>query len=608
MSPKTPSDYDPAAAFRVLVVDLAARRGDVALIEGRDRVVGGSGLAALLYEKYGLPDSPAFHPGQPLIFAIGPLTGYFPLMSKTVCGFKSPYVENYAETHAGGRSAMSLRFAGYDALVITGRAAAPAALVVGSRTLKVLDVHYLWGADVFTAGKLLRKIVPGNSGHRSIFRIGPAGENLQAYACINVDTYRHFGRLGAGAVMGAKNLKGVVIHGDSDLPLPENKAYPKLFADIHAKATATDMMEKYHNLGTPVNVLPLNELKSLPWRNLQATADPDAAKVSGEEFADKLLMSNAACSGCPVGCIHVGMLREMFSDKHRFYIRQVPYDHEPNFACGSMLGVTDPKEILALIDAADRQGLDVISAGVALAWATEAMAKGVVTREMVLTDLAFGDAEGYKTALYHLGHKTNEFYAALGRGAGYAGTQYGGGDFACVLGQEMAGYATGETYFVSQTIGFRHSHLDTGAYSFDQKNKDQDIEATLKFLLDDERERVMLNNLVSCLFARGVYKPALIAEALDCLGYSTLAATLDATSENVRNLRWKLKMQTGFDPMKTRIPKRFAEITTWKGPVDAQYMERLRIAYAQRITELVTGGAPGAAATPAAPGAAPAAP
>jgi aldehyde:ferredoxin oxidoreductase len=76
----------------------------------------------------------------------------------------------------------------------------------------------------------------------------------------------------------------------------------------------------------------------------------------------------------------------------------------------------------------------------------------------------------------------------------------------------------------------------------------------------------------------------------------------------VRNLRWKLKMQTGFDPMKTRIPKRFAEITTWKGPVDAQYMERLRIAYAQRITELVTGGAPGAAATPAAPGAAPAAP
>jgi len=596
MSPLSPNSFDRTSCFRVLVVDLAARRGDVVILDGRDQVMGGSGLAALLYQKYGLPGEPAFHPGQPLIFAIGPLTGAFPLMSKTVCGFKSPYVENYAESHAGGRSALSLRFAGYDALVITGKAAAPAAVVLGSRTLQVVDVHYLWGADIFTAGKLLRKIVPGNSGHRSILRIGPAGENRQAYACINVDTYRHFGRLGAGAVMGAKNLKGIVIHGDADLPFPENKNYTKLFADIHAKATATDMMEKYHNLGTPVNVLPLNELKSLPWRNLQATADPDAGKISGEEFADKLLMSNAACSGCPVGCIHVGMLREMFSDKHRFYIRQVPYDHEPNFACGSMLGVTDPKEILALIDAADRQGLDAISAGVALAWATEAMQKGLVTPETALTTLAFGEPEGYKAALYHLGHMTNDFYAALGRGAGYAAEQYGGGDFACVLGQEMAGYATGETYFVSQTIGFRHSHLDTGAYSFDQKNKDQDIEATLKFLLDDERERVLLTNLVSCLFARGVYKPALIAEALDCLGFSTLAHTLDETSETVRNLRWRLKLQTGFDPAKTRIPKRFSEIVTWKGAVDAGYMERLRTAYAQKIIALAGEDAP--AATP----------
>ncbi len=595
MSP-TSGDYDRTRFFRVLVVDVKARRGDVALVEGRGEVMGGSGLAALLFGKYGLIGEPAFHPDQPLIFAIGPLTGYFPLMSKTVCGFKSPYNENYAETHAGGRSAMSLRFAGLDALVIRGRAEKPAVVVVGSRTLKVLDAHYLWGADVFTAGKLLRKIVPGNSGHRSIFRIGPAGENLQAYACINVDTYRHFGRLGSGAVMGAKNLKGIVIHGDADLPLPENPDYPKLFADIHAKVTDTDMMEKYHNLGTPVNVLPLNELKSLPWRNLQATADPDAEKVSGEEFADKLLMSNAACSGCPVGCIHVGMLREMFSDKHRFFIRQVPYDHEPNFACGSMLGVTDPKEILALIDAADRQGLDVISAGVALAWATEAMQKGLVTPETALATLSFGEPEGYKTAMYHLGHKTNDFYAALGRGAGVAAARYGGGDFACVLGQEMAGYATGETYFVSQTVGFRHSHLDTGAYSYDQKHKEQDIEATLKFLLADERERVLLTNLVSCLFARGVYNPALVAEALSCLGFTELAGSLDETSERVRNLRWKLKIQTGFDPATTRIPKRFSEITTWKGPVDAAYMESLRAAYARKIAALAMGDPPPASA------------
>lgn len=576
----------PNNAFRVLVVDLEKGKGDVALIDGRDKWCGGSGLAALLFDKYGLIDEPAFHPDQPLIFAIGPLNGFFPLMSKTVCGFKSPYNEQYAESHAGGRSSAAMRFAGLDALVLRGRSKRPACVVVGSRRLDVLDVHYLWGADVFTAGKLLRKIAPGNSGHRSILRIGPAGENLSHYACINVDTYRHFGRLGAGAVMGAKNVKGIVLHGDADLALPEDKNYAKLFQEIHDKVTDTDMMEKYHNLGTPVNVLPLNELKSLPWRNLQATSDPDAAKISGEEFADKMLMHNAACSGCPVGCIHVGMLREMFAKDHRFAIHQVSYDHEPNFACGPMIGVTDPGQVLKLLDVTDRQGLDVISAGVALAWAVEATQKGVISREETLTDLAFGDVEGFSKALYHIGHKTNEFYELLGKGAMVAARHYGGEDYACVIGQEMAGYATGETYFVAQTLGFRHSHLDTGGYSYDQKHKEQDVDKVVRFLVDDEKERVMLTSLVSCLFARGVYKPELAAEALTCLGYRELADNLDAVANDVRNARWRLKVATGFDPMGTKIPKRFSEIVTWKGPVDPAYMEALRQGYAKAVLSM----------------------
>uniref|UniRef100_I2PZP8 Aldehyde:ferredoxin oxidoreductase n=1 Tax=Desulfovibrio sp. U5L TaxID=596152 RepID=I2PZP8_9BACT len=572
--------------FRVLVYDLTRERGDLVLVPGRLDAIGGSGLAALLYEKYGLPTAPAFDPGQPLIFAIGPLTGYFPLMSKTVCGFKSPYNQNFAESHAGGRSALALRFAGYDALVLTGKAKRLSTLVVASRRIELIDVHYLSGADVFTTGKLLRKIAEGASGHRSIMRIGPAGENGSAYACINVDTYRHFGRLGAGAVMGAKNCKAVVIMGDGDLPLPEDKSYPKLFKDIHEKVTSSGMMEKYHNLGTPANVLPLNELKSLPWRNLAATTDPEADKISGEAFAEKLLMHNAACAGCPVGCIHVGMVREMFSTSHRFAIHQVAYDHEPNFAAGPMLGVTDPTEVLAINDMADRQGLDIISAGVALAWAVEATQKGLISEKETEVKLAFGEAGALKRALWLLGHKANEFYALLGQGALVAAARYGGEDFACVIGQEMAGYATGETYFASQTVSFRHSHLDTGAYSYDQKHKEQDVDAVVKFLVTDERERVLLTCLVSCLFAREVYKPEIVAELLSCLGYGELAAGLDAASEKARRARWRQKIATGYDPMGTKIPKRFAEVTTWKGPIDAAYMEALRQGYARAVLEL----------------------
>ncbi len=585
MSP-TNNDRD---LFRVLVYDLSARRGDIVLMPGRGQYIGGSGLAALLFEKYGLPGAPPFDPGQPLIFAIGPATGYFPLMSKTVCGFKSPYNGNYAESHAGGRSALALRFAGFDALVVTGKAARLSALVVGARRIELLDVHYLRGADVFTTGKLLRKIAAGASGHRSIMRIGPAGENGSAYACINVDTYRHFGRLGAGAVMGAKNCKALVVMGDGDLALPEDKAYPKLFTDIHDKVTASGMMEKYHNLGTPANVLPLNALKSLPWRNLAATTDPEADKISGEAFAEKLLMHNAACAGCPVGCIHVGMVREMFSASHRFAIHQVAYDHEPNFAAGPMLGVTDPSEVLAINDVADRQGLDIISAGVALAWAVEATQKGLVSEKETQVKLSFGDAAAFKRAMWLLGHKVNDFYAALGQGALVAARQYGGEDFACVLGQEMAGYATGETYFASQTVSFRHSHLDTGAYSYDQKHKEKDVDAVVKFLVDDERERVLLTCLVACLFAREVYKPEVVAAALSCLGHGELAAGIDTAAENARRARWRLKLATGYDPLATRIPKRFAEIETWKGPVDAAYMEALRAGYAAAVLSL---GAP----------------
>src|SRR5512140_2752228 len=131
--------------FRVLVVDLNTGRGSVTLVDGRDSVAGGSGLAALLFMKYAKPDRPWNDPEQPIIFAIGPLTGYFPLMSKTVCAFKSPYHDQYAESHGGGRSALSLRFADLDALVVTGRAPTLSCLCIGSRRIELRDVHFMRG-------------------------------------------------------------------------------------------------------------------------------------------------------------------------------------------------------------------------------------------------------------------------------------------------------------------------------------------------------------------------------------------------------------------------------------------------------------------------------
>ena len=424
--------------FRILVVDLSTGRGSITTLEGRDAVGGGSGLAATLFGKYAHLNRPWDDPDQPLIFAIGPLTGYFPLMSKTVSAFKSPYHNQYAESHGGGRSALSLRFADLDALVITGRAKRPSCLSIGSRHLDLKEVHYLWGMDVHTTGKMLRHM-SGGSGHRSILRIGPAGERGSAMACINVDTFRHFGRLGGGGVMGSKNLKAIVIQGDSIFPLPEDKMYPKLFQEVYKQITATPMMTKYHNLGTSENVAVLNHIQAIPYRNLQQTTDPGIKGITGEVFAEKTLLRNQACSSCPLGCIHVGFVREKFMDENQYLYRQVSYDYEPIFANGSMLGVTDCFAVLGIIDTIEKVGLDAMSAGVALAWATEALEKNVISVKETLVPLKFGEAEPYKVALYHLAFGTNEFYRLMGQGTMRAAARYGGAEFACVLGQEMAG-------------------------------------------------------------------------------------------------------------------------------------------------------------------------
>jgi len=575
--------------FRILLVDATTGKGKIVSLDGRNEVAGGSGLAALLYLKYGQPELPWSDAAQPLIFAIGPLTGYFPLMSKVVCSFKSNYHGEYTESHAGGRAALSLRFSGLDGLVIIGKAKKLSCLSIGANHLKLQDATFLRGMDAESSGKLIRRMFKTGSGHRSIMRIGPSGEIGSAMACINVDSYRHFGRMGGGAVMGVKNIKGIVIQGDMDFPSPAGKEYRKIYKEVYKKVTSTNMMQKYHNLGTPANLQGLNDIQSLPWRNLQQTSDPGIATITGTSFADQTLLRNGACSGCPVGCIHIGFIREKMELNNRYHYHQVAYDYEPIFAVGTMLGVTSTFDVLRILDVMEKVCLDAMSGGVALAWATEATEKGLISDKETMIPLEFGDGAAYQQAAKHLGRGSNDFYRLLGQGTQKAAKEYGGEDFSCVLGQEMAGYATGELFFAAQTLGFRHSHLDTGAYSYDQKHAEQDVQKAVDFLIDDEPGRAFLTSMVCCLFARSVYKDEQLSECLQSLGLSTLASTIPETAEHIRRLRWRVRAQTGFDPDNFSIPKRFYQVKTWKGAVDKEYLDSLKTEYGRRIQDLIRG-------------------
>ncbi|MEJ5358295.1 MAG: aldehyde ferredoxin oxidoreductase C-terminal domain-containing protein [Desulfobacterales bacterium] len=595
--------------FRVLQVDLRSGKGELLELEGRSRWAGGSGLAAMLLGRFARLDRPWDDPEQPLIFAIGPLTGLYPLMSKTVCAFVSPRHGQVAESHGGGRSALALRLAGLDALVITGRAARLSCLSLGSRHLALQDVQFLKGQDVQAAGKILRRILPG-AGHRSILRIGPAGEARAAIACINVDTYRHFGRLGAGAVMGAKNLKAIAVQGDGSPAIPGGDDYPRLFEEVYRLLTATDMMHKYHNLGTAENVAVLNALQALPFRNLRQTHDPRAAAISGEAFADRTLLRNAACAGCPVGCIHIGFVREKFMEPNQYIYRQVSYDHEPIFAVGAMLAVCDPFAALDLMEEADRAGLDVMSAGVALAWATEASERGLLSARETRVALSFGDARAYAQAMGHLARGENDFYRLLASGVERAAAHYGGEDFACVLGQETAGYATGEVFFVSQALGFRHSHLDSAGYAYDQRHETPQTEAAVRYLLSEERSRCLLTSMAACLFARAVYTEERLAACLEAAGLPEIAARLPEIGRRVQAERWRLRIAGGFAPETVPFPRRFTEVVTAKGPIDPAFLAALKAETARRIRGLAAeaekagaaGGTPNGVDGPAAGG------
>jgi len=139
---------------------------------------------------------------------------------------------------------------------------------------------------------------------------------------------------------------------------------------------------------------------------------------------------------------------------------------------------------------------------------------------------------------------------------------------------------------VSETLSFRHSHLDSSAYSADQKKQDQDAGKIVAGFVKDEASRCILTSAVGCLFGRGVYTEERLKDALTSLGLQKVADNLASAGEAIQKLRWRLRMRTGCDPMAARIPKRYTEVVTWKGPIDTAYMEELRQAYATRLLEL----------------------
>jgi len=480
--------------------------------------------------------------------------------------------------------------AGYDALVLTGKAKKYSYLAVSTNSVNVRDARALWGLPVSKTGGAVREREQqeGGAGKRSIIRIGSAGENGVAFACVNVDTFRHFGRMGLGACMGSKNLKAISIHGNRSIPILNEKQYFKVYRDIYKRCTSTDNMAKYHDVGTAINILPLSKSGGLPSLNMRLNSFKHADKISGEAFAEQNLVRKMSCTGCPVGCIHIGMYRNEFDKGHEYEAVSVGYDYELIYALGTFIGIDTTDQILAVIEEVEEHGLDAMSTGVCLGWATEALEKGFVTPEDTLVDLKFGNSDGYIKAINYLAAGTNKFYRALGRGCNYAAKKYGGEDFAMhIAGNEMAGYHTGYGSLVGAAVGARHSHLCNGGYSLDQSMKEFDEDIFVEKLFAEECERCMTNSLIMCLFARKIYDRQTILDALNSVGWELTNDDLGAIGRRIYRTKLQIKNALGFHQKNVKLPKRFFETPSMQGMLDEETAYRMIEKYAEKTESLL---------------------
>lgn len=546
--------------------------------------LGGTAVATELLFRHGKPERDAYDAESPIIFAIGPFNGMYPVATKTVSLFKSPLSGELGESHAGGRMAMALREANIDVLVITGKSPEPVYIVIKDDSVSFYPAKNIWGKSVAAAERIVKQAEGLNGRKLSILRIGNAGERLSPIACATVDGSRHFGRMGLGGVLGSKNLKAIVISGTKGVQIDYPKAYNEVYNELFNRIVNSKEMKKYHDLGTASNILPLSSIRGLPTRNFSQGRFESSHAISGEEFAKTHLVQHTACGHCPCGCIHLALLRDEFAPYH--YINaKVSYDYELIYSLGSTLSISAPHDILRLIYFIEKQGWDAISIGVTLGWAADAYIKGIITdKDTGGLAMCFGDADAFYEALQRCARGENEFFSTLEKGAAACSKKYGGKEFAIQYGGvEPGGYLTGENFIVTSLLGVRHSHLDDFGYSLDQKIAvhEQPMEEQVKAQVKDAEWRMILNSLVICLFGRGVYEESVIIKGLKALGLDWDMEKLEKLASRTMQRKHEWKKLCGFDIdllAEKGVPERMYRVHSVSGVSDKENIkERVKL-------------------------------
>lgn len=374
--------------LRINLTDQTAKEEELPLEVAKD-FIGGAGFGIkYLYDEVPAGADP-LGPDNKLIFASGPFSGTtVPCASRMAVTAKSPLTGAVGMSLTGGYFPVEMKFGGYDALIIEGKAEKPTYVLIKKGDVKFRSAKKVWGMKTTDTQQIIKNEL--NDQNVRIACIGPAGENLSKMACI-INELRAAGRKGLGAVMGSKNLKAIAVRGRGKLPIADKEKLKT------ARGEMTKAMKESHvlyphfsKLGTPMVVDHTCEMGIFPGKNFAATGAFAPSDKIGVEVQMTRDTGSEHCYGCPVGCSQLKMAK---TEPYTGILAEGP-EFETFYSFGGVTGVDNIDAIIAADRLADELGLDSISSGVTVAFAMELYEKGILSdKDTGGLELNFGNDE-----------------------------------------------------------------------------------------------------------------------------------------------------------------------------------------------------------------------
>jgi len=329
-------------------------------------------------------------PENPLVFGVGPVNGtHSCLGSRFNVSAKSPHTGILGDSNAGGHLGSEIKYAGYDQIIITGCADSPVYLLVSDDQVELRDARHIWGQDIWQTHETIR----GELGDSSvqIAACGPAAENGVSFSGVFANLVRAAGRTGMGAVMASKKLKALVVRGSGSVRVFDNERFREWDRVITQRILDHPDYESRAWLGTPRNVLPLNQGGYLVTKHFQSGFFPEAHKMSGEELARHFNVKPKACHACP---LHCGRWYVVPSDRDFAGLQGEGPEYEAMAGFGSRVYNSNLAAILKCNDLCNRLGMDAITTSEVISWLMELHQLGMVAPDEVDgLDLSWGNVD-----------------------------------------------------------------------------------------------------------------------------------------------------------------------------------------------------------------------